>query len=257
MTLHIHAIDMLHVQDNYNFLLHDDARHVTAVVDPSEAKGVLAALNKRGLRLDYILNTHHHWDHTDGNKALKEATGAQVIGFAGDAARIPGLDRQVGEGETVSIGAAQAKILHVPGHTTGHIAFHFEREHAVFCGDCLFCMGCGRMFEGTPEQFHASLNRLAALPGQTRVFCGHEYTIPNGRFARSVEPENGAINEAIELAKSKRRAGLPSVPTTLAEEKMSNPFLRTHSAEIRSRLKLEDAPDFEVFRELRKLKDQF
>lgn len=257
MTLHIHFIDMLHVQDNYNFLLHDDVENVTAIVDPSEGRGVLAALKEKGWTLDYILNTHHHWDHTDGNIEVKEATGARVIGFAGDKARIPGIDIVAEEGQTIAIGEAQAEILFLPGHTTGHIAYYFEREKALFCGDAVFCMGCGRMFEGTPKQFFESLSKVAALPGDTYMYCGHEYTIPNGRFARSVEPNNAAIGEAIEAAKVKRREKKPSVPTLIADEKQTNPFLRTHSAEIRETLGLRDADDVDIFAALRQRKDQF
>jgi hydroxyacylglutathione hydrolase len=255
--LHIHFIDMIHVQDNYNFLLHDDEENITAVIDPSESGGVVAALREKGWTLDFILNTHHHWDHTDGNMPLKEETGARVIGFVGDKARIPGIDIAVEEGQVVQLGASQAKILFVPGHTTGHIAFYFEQENALFCGDCLFCMGCGRMFEGTPQQFTKSLQQLAALPGATRVFCGHEYTIPNGRFARAMEPDNLAIGEAIERARSRRREKLPSVPTLLSDEKASNPFLRTHSEAIRTTLGLPNAEDWEIFAALRHAKDVF
>jgi len=254
---HIHAIDMLHVQDNYNFLLHEDEAGITAIVDPSEAQGVLAALRETGWTLDFILNTHHHWDHTDGNLPLKEETGARVMGFAGDRSRIPGLDIALEEGQEVQLGAATAQILLVPGHTTGHIAFYFAREQALFCGDSLFCMGCGRMFEGEPKQFLASLQQMAALPDETRVFCGHEYTIPNGRFARAMEPENPAIGEAIEAARRRRKARHPSVPTTLAQENATNPFLRTRSAGIRDTLGMKDADEWEVFAALRRAKDRF
>ena len=195
--LTIHIIDMLHVQDNYNFLVRDEATGKTAVIDPSEAKGVLDALAEKRWTLDYILNTHHHWDHTNGNVKLKRETGCQVGGYRADAARIPAIDVMIDEDEPFALGESHAHILTVPGHVDGHIAYYFAKDRALFCGDTLFAMGCGRLFEGTAAQMHQSLQKLAALPDDTRVFCAHEYTIPNGRFARSVEPDNARINEQI------------------------------------------------------------
>lgn len=235
--LTIHIIDMLHVQDNYNFLLRDEATGLTAVVDPSEAKTVLLELNRRGWGLDYILNTHHHWDHVNGNLKLKEVTGCKVVGNAADASRIPAIDISLDVGETFSLGDSSALLIDVSGHTIGHIAYYFAADDALFCGDALFAMGCGRMFEGDSAMYFDSLQRINALPDATRIFCAHEYTIPNGRFAKHIEPENTAITDAIERAKALRRDAIPSIPTLLGDEKATNPFLRAgnaaHFAELR------------------------
>ena len=228
--LAIHILNLLHVQDNYNFLLRDEATGLTAVVDPSEDKTVLTELNRRGWGLDYVLNTHHHWDHVNGNLKLKALTGCQVVGHAADAHRIPGIDRHLRVGERFALGESVADVLDVSGHTIGHIAYHFSADAALFCGDALFAMGCGRMFEGDAAMYFASLQRINALPDDTRIFCAHEYTIPNGRFAKHVEPDNTAIGDAIERAKARRRDDLPSIPTLLSDEKATNPFLRARDA---------------------------
>ena len=228
--LTIHILNLLHVQDNYNFLLCDEATGLTAVVDPSEAKTVLEELNRRGWELNYILNTHHHWDHVNGNPKLKEVTGCKVVGHEADAHRIPGIDIQVRVGESFALGESVASILDVSGHTIGHIAYHFASDHALFCGDALFAMGCGRMFEGDAQMYFDSLCRINSLPDDTRIYCAHEYTIPNGRFAKHIEPDNAAITEAIERAKAKRRDDVPSIPTLLGDEKATNPFLRARDA---------------------------
>lgn len=244
-------------RDNYIYLLRDEALGVTAAVDPADAPPVLDALKERGWRLDLILATHHHNDHIGGIEKLKEATGCIVTGFDHDAARIPGIDRRMEEGERVTVGRFQGTLMFIPGHTLGHVAYYFPELGLLFSGDTLFSLGCGRLFEGTPGQMLASLRRIAALPGETWICCAHEYTLDNGHFALTVEPENPALTERIEEAQKQRALGLPTVPTRLADEKKANPFLRPSSAEIRRYLDLEAARDIDVFAELRCRKDHF
>jgi len=243
--------------DNYVYLVHEPSTGATGVVDPAVAEPVLAALGTRSWRLGHILNTHHHGDHVGGNLALKQATGATVVGPRADAARIPGLDVAVGDGETVRLGAAEATVFDVPGHTRGHIAYWFRAADALFCGDTLFALGCGRLFEGTPVQMWASLTKLRGLPDATRVYCAHEYTQSNARFALTVEPDNAALVARASAVDAARARGRPTVPSTLVEERATNPFLRPDSAAIRRRLGLTAAEDAAVFAEVRRRKDQF
>ena len=219
------------LSDNYIWLAHEPGSGETAVVDPAEAAPVLAALEARGWRLTQIWNTHWHPDHTGGNAALKAETGAFVTGPGAEAAKIPTLDRQVREGDLVSLGPVEAQVIEVPAHTAGHIAYHLPQEEAAFVGDTLFAMGCGRLFEGTAEQMHANLQRLAALPPQTRVYCAHEYTLSNARFALTVEPENEALVRRVRAVEAARAAGEATVPTTIALERETNPFIRSSSVE--------------------------
>lgn len=245
------------LKDNYNYLLHDAGSGETAVVDPSEAEPILNALDARGWKLTAILNTHHHWDHTGGNKILKRKTGCEIYGYGPDADRIPGIDHHLEEGDLVRVGESEADVLFIPGHTLGHIAYYFPKEKALFSGDTIFGMGCGRLFEGTPAQMLASFNKLAALPDDTFVYSAHEYTQANGRFVAAIEPENPDLLARRADVKAKRKAGKPSVPFTLAEEKATNPFFRTHSDEIRRNLHMEKASDEAVFAEIRARKDAF
>jgi hydroxyacylglutathione hydrolase len=218
------------LSDNYIWLIHDAASGETAVIDPAEAQPVLDAAAARGWAVGQIWNTHWHPDHTGGNAAIKAATGALVTGPAAEAAKIPTLDRQVAEGDTVRLGAIEATVLEVPAHTAGHIAFHLSTERAAFVGDTLFAMGCGRLFEGTAEQMHANLQRFATLPPETVVYCAHEYTLSNGRFALAAEPENEAIRKRMVSVETARAAGEATVPTTIALELATNPFIRASSA---------------------------
>lgn len=243
--------------DNYGYLLHDPASGETGIVDPSEAAPVLAAAAARGWQLTHIINTHHHHDHTGGNLALKEATGAAIVGPAPDRERIPGIDIALDESETFRLGGAAAEILFIPGHTKGHIAFHFRGEKALFCGDTLFSLGCGRMFEGTAPMMWASLDKLRRLPPETRIYCGHEYTAANARFAVSIDPENAALRKREAAVAAIRGRGEPTIPSLMGEERAANPFLRADDPVLAAAVGKPDAPPAEVFGEIRRRKDSF
>lgn len=239
-SLEIARIPVL--SDNYVWLVHEPGSGETAVVDPAVSEPVLAEAEARGWRITQIWNTHWHPDHTGGNEAIKAATGAFVTGPAAEAKRIPTLDRQVREGDRVALGPVEAEVLEVPAHTSGHIAYHLPSEEMVFVGDTLFAMGCGRLFEGTAEQMHSNLQRLAALPPATRAYCAHEYTLSNGRFAVTVEPGNRALAERLAEVEAMRARGEPTVPTTIALELATNPFMRASSAaELAERRRAKDA----------------
>ena len=245
------------LKDNYAYLVFDRAEGVCGVVDASEAEPVKRALEARGLKLTHILSTHHHMDHVGGNLALKQAFGVQVVGAAKDATRIPGIDIGLKEGDTFSLGSHVARVLEIPAHTSQHIAFWFEADKAVFTGDTLFAMGCGRLFEGTADMMWSSLSKLMQLPDDVRIYCGHEYTEANGRFALTVEPDNPDLQARMAEVRAKRAESLPTIPTTMGLEKRTNPFLRAPSPEIRRTLGLEGASNVEVFAETRRRKDKF
>ncbi|HEY4124053.1 MAG TPA: hydroxyacylglutathione hydrolase [Rhizomicrobium sp.] len=243
------------LKDNYAYLLADQRAGLCAVVDPSEPGPVKAALAKTGAKLTHILNTHHHWDHTGGNEALKAEFGARVIGPAKDRDRIPGIDEGVSEDAPWNFGHHRARILEVPAHTKGAITFVFG--DIAFTGDTLFAMGCGRLFEGDPPMMWASLSKLMTLADETKIYCGHEYTLSNGRFALTLEPNNADLQARMREVEAARAKGEPTVPSTMAQEKKTNPFLRPNSAELRRSLGMENASDVEVFGETRKRKDSF
>lgn len=245
------------LSDNYIYLLHEPESGATAVVDPAEPAPVLAALADRGWRLSHVLNTHHHYDHVGGNDALKAATGCHIVGPAADHDRIPGIELALADGDVFQLGAATATVFDVPGHTRGHIAYWFAADRALFCGDTLFALGCGRLFEGTAAQMWTSLSKFRVLPPDTRVYCAHEYTQSNARFALSVEPGNAALVARAADIDRKRAAGQPTVPSLLGEELATNPFLRPDSPEIRQRFQLPSAPLHEVFGATRAAKDNF
>lgn len=252
----VHQIAVL--ADNYVYLLHEAESGATAVVDPAVAEPVLAALAERGWRLTHILNTHHHGDHTGGNLELKAATGAQVVGARKDAQRIPGIDVEVGDGESFLLGHAAAMVLETPGHTSGHLAFWFPDSLALFCGDTLFSLGCGRLFEGSPAQMWDSLVKLRDLPPDTQVYCAHEYTAANGRFARLVERDNPAMLARVEAVTVLRAQGRPTIPVGLGQERAANPFLRADVPAVARAVGLPPGSDpVAVFAELRRRKDVF
>ena len=233
----------------------------TAAVDTPEAAAIERALEETGWGpLTHILCTHHHADHTGGNVELKRRySGCVVVGPRADAARIPALDVAVAEGEPLAVGEARVEVLDTPGHTRGHCAYYFPAAQALFCGDTLFSLGCGRLFEGTPEQMCASLDKLRALPGGTRVFCAHEYTAANARFALTLEPGNAALRARAAEVEALRAAvpPRPTVPSTLAQELAANPFLRAQSAELQAAVGLPGASPVAVFAETRRRKDVF
>ena len=255
MALEIQLVPCL--KDNYAYLLHEPASGETAAVDPSEPEPLLAAAQARGWRLSHILNTHHHWDHTGGNLALKAATGAAIVGPAPDRDRIPGIDVALDEDECFRLGDRAALVLFIPGHTRGHIAFHFADDQAVFCGDTLFALGCGRMFEGTAPQMWSSLCKLRALPGPTRVYCGHEYTQANARFALTVDRDNPDLAARAMAVDTARAAGRPTVPSTMAEERAANPFLRADQPALAAAVGLPGGDPAAVFAAIRLRKDNF
>ncbi|HYG85719.1 MAG TPA: hydroxyacylglutathione hydrolase [Azospirillum sp.] len=243
--------------DNYIYLLHDAERGTVGVVDPGDAAPVTAALEQRGWRLTHIFNTHHHADHIGGNHALKQRYGCPVIGARADAARIQDMDTPLDEGETVSFGSHTARVIAIPGHTSGHIAFHFADAKAVFCGDTLFALGCGRLFEGTPAQMWDSLRKLRALPDDTRVYCGHEYTLSNARFAVTVDPDNRTLAARAGEVKALRSRGEPTIPSTIGLEKRTNPFLRADDPAVQAAVGMAGTDPVAVFAEIRGRKDRF
>jgi hydroxyacylglutathione hydrolase len=246
------------LSDNYITLLHEPGSGATAAVDPALAEPVLEHLDAKGWRLSHILNTHHHGDHTGGNLDLIRRTGCAVVGAARDSERIPGITMEVAEGDTFLLGAAAAVVLEVPGHTSGHIAFWFPDSHVVFAGDCLFSLGCGRLFEGSAEDMWSSLRKLRDLPPDTTVYCAHEYTAGNGRFAKLVERDNPALQARLDQVDRLRAQGLPTIPTTIATERATNPFLRADTNAVAKAVGMEPGTDpARVFAELRRRKDVF
>jgi len=219
------------LSDNYVWLAHDPESGETAVVDPAVAEPVLAAAAARDWQITQIWNTHWHPDHTGGNSAIKAATGCTVTAPAAEAARIPTLDRAVAEGDIVCLGEIEAEVIEVPAHTAGHIAYLLPGENSAFVGDTLFAMGCGRLFEGTAGQMFAKMQRLAALPPDTLVYCAHEYTLANGRFALTIDPDNPALVERMAEVEALRARGDATVPTTIALELATNPFMRSGSVD--------------------------
>ncbi|KAL7209135.1 hypothetical protein ACSBR1_030809 [Camellia fascicularis] len=246
------------LSDNYAYLLHDVNTGTVGVVDPSEALPVIDALSRKNRNLTYILNTHHHYDHTGGNMELKEMYGAKVIGSEIDRDRIPGIDMVLKDGDKWMFAGHEVLVIETPGHTRGHISFFFPGSQAIFTGDTLFSLSCGKLFEGTPEQMFSSLKKIASLPDDTSVYCGHEYTLSNSEFALSIEPGNEALKSYAAHVAHLRNKGLPTIPTTLRKEKLCNPFLRTSSMEIRQSLKIPDtANDAEALGAIRQAKDNF
>lgn len=245
------------LSDNYVWLLHDPSAGATAAVDPAVAEPVRAALDRLGWSLTHILLTHHHHDHVGGVDDLKAATGCTVIGARDDARRLPGLDRGVGDGDEVTVGTLTGRVLTVPGHTSGHVAYHFAGARALFCGDTLFALGCGRLFEGTPATMWASLKRLRDLDDDTRVYCAHEYTLNNAHFATEIDPDNDALRRRLGEIEARRRDHAPTLPVSLGVEKATNPFLRADDPALARAVGLGGRDPEAVFAEIRRRKDRF
>ena len=231
------------LQDNYAYLIIDEENSTACVIDPSESEPVINFLEKNNIKLKFILNTHHHYDHVGGNQELKEKYAAKIIGFKGDKDRIPGIDFLVDDQENWKQGNFEAKIIHIPGHTTGHIGFYFFNEKAIFTGDTLFSLGCGKIFEGTYEEMFESLSKIKNLPDDTKIYCGHEYTLQNSNFCIKHDPQNLNLQSKITNIKEKLDNNTPTIPSTLKDEKECNIFLR--------------AKNVDSFSKLRDLKDNF
>jgi hydroxyacylglutathione hydrolase len=255
MTLQIVTIPCL--ADNYAFLAHDPATGDTAVIDVPEAGPILAALKEKGWTLTDVLLTHHHGDHVDGLPELLTNAAARVAGAAADAHRLPALDIALKTGDTVRIGEEEGEVIDVSGHTVGHVAFHFPQSRIAFTADSLMALGCGRVFEGSMAQMHDSLGRLAALPPDTTICSGHEYTLKNAKFALTVDPDNPKLKSRIAEVERLRSAGEPTVPSTLDDELATNPFLRADDPDIQATLGMVGADPAEVFAEIRARKDRF
>ncbi|WP_336977781.1 hydroxyacylglutathione hydrolase [Altererythrobacter fulvus] len=251
--LQIHQFPCLN--DNYGYLLHDPASGETACIDTPDAHVYLREAAAKGWTITQIWNTHWHADHAGGNEAIKAATGCTITAPAGDATKIAGVDRTVGQDDTVSLGDFTAEVIDVGGHTMGHVAYYLPRAGVAFVGDSLFALGCGRMFEGSPPQFWASLSRLKALPGETKIYCAHEYTASNAKFALHADPYNAALADYAREVEEKRAAGKPTVPTVLSRELAANPFLRADTPEMKARWGGNEPA--ETFAALRAAKDSF
>ena len=243
--------------DNYGVLVHDVETGATASIDSGDANATLAALGSCGWTLSHLLLTHHHGDHTAGTLAVKKATGCKVIGPAPLSSKIDGLDEHVNDGDVIDFAGHKISVIHTPGHTTDMMNYHFVDAQVVFTGDTLFAMGCGRLFEGDAEMMFNSMRKLAKLPPQTTVYCSHEYTETNARFASDVDPENPDLKTRVAKVKALRSEGKPTIPCLLSDELATNPFLRTSSADIRRTLELQNASDIEVFSELRDRRNQY
>ena len=253
-ALEIHMFPCL--SDNYGYLVHDPASGETAVIDTPDAGKIMSEADAKGWTITQIWNTHWHPDHAGGNLAIKEATNCIIIGPVGEEEKIPGLDRAVGQDAIVNLGTHTAKVIDVPGHTAGHIAFHLEDDGIAFVGDTLFALGCGRLFEGTPDQMWDSLSKLKAMPETTTLYCAHEYTSANAAFALSVDPTNKDLTSYAERVKELRAKGEPTVPTTLARELSANPFLRADIPALQAAMG-HSGDAVATFAEIRKRKDNF
>lgn len=245
------------LKDNYIYILHEPISKETAVVDPALAEPVLEFLIHRQWSLNYILNTHHHWDHIGGNTELKQHTNCQIMASVYDQQRIPGVDAAVSEGAHFYLGDQRVTIIDTPGHTLGHIAYYVPESHALFCGDTLFGMGCGRLFEGSAEQLWSSLQKFKALPQNTLVYCAHEYTQNNGDFALTLEPDNLDLQARLTNVRKRRQANLSTVPASIADELATNPFLRTNSIALQNQLAMPGQSEIAIFTRIRQLKDVY
>lgn len=245
------------LNDNYIYLLHEPISKETAVVDPAVAQPVLDYLKDKGWSLNYIFNTHHHHDHVGANLELKQQTNCHIFASEYDKNRIPGIDKVLNHGDEIKLGNETAKIIATPGHTLGHIVYFFPNSNALFCGDTLFSMGCGRLFEGSAEQMWHSLQLIKQLPKETQIYCAHEYTQSNGAFALTLEPANKTLNQRMQQVKQLRQDNKSTIPSTLEQEFATNPFLREDSLSLQQTLNMVGQTAAEIFRKVRELKDNF
>ena len=243
--------------DNYAYIINDVNSKKVGVIDPSESLPVIAFLKKNNLKLNYILNTHHHFDHIGGNLELKKIYNAKVVGFVGDKHRIPEIDITLSNNEKWIFGNETVKILHIPGHTLGHICFFFEKEKIAFTGDTLFSLGCGRIFEGDHNQMLTSLNKIKKLPKDTMIYCGHEYTYKNAKFCIKYDSGNIDLKNKFEKIKKLRSSNLPTIPSKLDDELKTNIFLRCDQKDLKIKLNMQNQEELKVFRKVRDLKDNF
>ena len=245
------------LNDNYSYLIHDEISNTVAIVDPSEFIPCDTIISKNYKKLDFILNTHHHYDHVGGNEELKKKYNSKVLGFENDKNRIPQIDTVLKDNQEFKIGTLNFTTIFIPGHTRGHVAFYFKKERVVFSGDTLFSLGCGRVFEGTYKQMFQSLNKLKNLPGETKVYCGHEYTFKNLEFCLKFNPNNDFLKKKkndIELSLKNKK---PTIPSTIADEIKANIFFRVNDPDVKKAINLENSSDIEIFTKLRDLKDNF
>jgi hydroxyacylglutathione hydrolase len=245
------------LSDNFGALVRDRETGTVMLIDAPEERPIIEAIERTGWTPSLLLTTHHHSDHVQANLALKQRYGLKIYGPAAEAAKIPGIDETVAEGLKIQFGTQTIETIETPGHTAGHVCYWLRDAKVAFTADTLFALGCGRLFEGTPATMHASLQKLVKLPAETVVYCGHEYTLSNARFAVTIDPANAALQERARKIEELRADRRPTLPTTIGEELATNPFLRPHDPEIRRNLGMENASDVEVFAEIRKRKDNF
>ena len=245
------------LNDNYSYLIKDDQTNIVAIIDPSEFGPCEKKINQEYKKLDFILNTHHHFDHIGGNTELKKKYNSKILGFEKDKNRIPAIDVQLKDNQEFKIGSLNFKTIFIPGHTSGHIAFYFEKEKVIFTGDTLFSLGCGRVFEGTYQQMFNSLNKIKNLPEDTKIYCGHEYTKNNFKFCLRFNPNNNYLKDKEKAINEKIKNGNPTIPSTVGEEIQTNIFLRYDDLDVKEALNLRNATDLEIFTKLRDLKDNF
>ena len=251
-------IEIIHcLNDNYSYLLKDDQTNTVAIIDPSEFGPCEEKIDQKYKKLDFILVTHHHFDHVGGNTELKKKYGSKILGFEKDKKRIPGIDILLKDGQDFKIGNLDFKTIFIPGHTSGHIAFYFKKEKVVFTGDTLFSLGCGRVFEGTNKQMFESLNKIKSLPKDTKVYCGHEYTKKNLEFCLKFNPGNNHLKDKEKFIEASIREKKPTIPSTINDEILTNIFLRYDDPAVKEALNLKKGTDLEIFTKLRDLKDNF
>ena len=253
----IEIIQIPLLSDNYSYIIVDTDTNITGCIDPAVAKDVVNVLQNRGMDLNFILNTHHHQDHVGGNKELKEIYNCKIIGCYDDQNRIPGIDIKLKNSEEFNMGESVFKVIDTPGHTIGHICFYFKDQNSLFCGDTIFSLGCGRLFEGSYEQMTESILKIRSLPDSTKIFCGHEYTASNAKFAKFLDPGDDLLKKKILNIKKDRLESKPTIPATLGEEKKLNPFMKFDNQEYLESIKIENISNAENFKKIRIMKDNF